>query len=166
MHKYGKSLILEDVTAGKVLWKVEPRVAADGEIESISVGSFWKKGGIPLRADHVYRLTVNYDNSTGELIPDGGMGALGGVFIPEPGEDWPEVAKEDSQYLADLRYQRAGGTGMGDEMQAAAGATDASAEAAPGERAGDSDDRAGDEHAGTASTGAPAMRSAGAEHHP
>jgi hypothetical protein len=109
MHQYGKSLALEDVTDEKVLWRVEPRTDAQGNIQSIPIGSFWKKGGVPMRSDHVYRLTVTYDNPTGEPIEKGGMGTLGGVFIPDPGERWPEVAKEDPQYLADLKYTRGGG---------------------------------------------------------
>jgi hypothetical protein len=113
MHQYGKGLVLQDVTGGKVLWKVEPKVDAEGNIESIPIGSFWKKGGLPMRSDHVYRLSVMYDNPTGETIERGGMGTLGGVFIPEPGEAWPAVAKEDPQYVADLRYTRGGGTGQG-----------------------------------------------------
>ena len=66
MHQYGKSLVLEDVTDGKVLWRVEPKTDAEGNIESVPLGSFWKKGGVPMRSDHVYRLTVTYDNPTGQ----------------------------------------------------------------------------------------------------
>ncbi len=116
MHQYGKSLVLEDVTQGKVLWKVEPETDAKGNIESIPLGSFWKKGGVPMRSDHVYRLTVTYDNPTGQAIERGGMGTLGGVFIPDPGEHWPAVAKQDAQYVADLEYTRGGGAAMAPKM--------------------------------------------------
>jgi hypothetical protein len=103
-------LRLEDATEGKVLWEVAPVIDSTGQIEEIPIGSFWKKGGIPLRPDREYRLTATYDNPTGETLPDGGMGTLGGVFIPEPGETWPELDTANPDYLADLVHQR-GGTG-------------------------------------------------------
>ena len=106
MHQYAASLRLEDATDGKVLWEVVPVTDSERRIESVPMGSFWKKGGLPLRSDDVYRLTVTYDNPTGAVIPDGGMGTLGGVFIPEPGELWPEVDKEHPDYLADLAHTR------------------------------------------------------------
>lgn len=106
MHDHGKSLRLEDVTEGKVLWETAPVTGASGRILSIPGGSFWKKGGIPLLEDHTYRLTVTYDNPTGRLLPDGGMGTLGGIFIPEPGEVWPEAEKDHPDYLADLQHTR------------------------------------------------------------
>lgn len=109
MHQYGRSLLLEDVTDGAKLWKVEPVTDAEGRILEIPVGQLWKKGGVPLRPDHVYRLTVTYDNPTGAPIPDGGMGTMGGFFIPEPGETLPPVDKSDPLYAADLRHQRGEG---------------------------------------------------------
>lgn len=114
MHRHGRTLRLEDVTAGKVLWEVEPEIDAEGGILDIPIGSFWKKGGLPIRSDHVYRLTVTYDNPTGATIPDGGMGTLGGVFIPDPGEKWPDVDPAHRDYLADLRHTR----GLDEDMVA------------------------------------------------
>jgi hypothetical protein len=110
LHRYAVGLRLEDATEGKVLWEVAPVIDSTGQIEEIPIGSFWKKGGIPLRPDREYRLTATYDNPTGETLPDGGMGTLGGVFIPEPGETWPELDTANPDYLADLVHQR-GGTG-------------------------------------------------------
>ncbi|HEY7462244.1 MAG TPA: hypothetical protein VIC59_10265 [Gemmatimonadota bacterium] len=150
MHQYGKGLVLEDLTDPKVLWKVEPKIDAQGNIQSIPIGSFWKKGGVPMRADHVYRLTVIYDNPTGATIPSGGMGTLGGVFIPEPGETWPDVARQDPQYVADLAYTRGGGTAMGAEMDASSGAAaGGAADAASGEQA-HGEHAHGEQAAGTA----------------
>lgn len=106
MHQHGTSLRLEDVTAGKTLWEVAPVTDAEGRIVDIPVGEFWKKGGVRLRAGSVYRLTVAYENPSGSPIPDGGMGTLGGFFIPEPGEAWPDVEKADPLYVADMRHQR------------------------------------------------------------
>jgi len=127
MHQYAKSLTLEDVTEGKLLWETSPVVDSEGRILSVPIGSFWKRGGIPLRSDHVYRLTVTYENPTGALLPDGGMGTLGGVFIPEPGERWPAVDEQHPDFLADLQHTR----GMGADASQEA-ALDVEPEASPG----------------------------------
>ncbi|MFN2431988.1 MAG: hypothetical protein ABR599_04080 [Gemmatimonadota bacterium] len=143
MHQYGRSLRLEDVTTGGLLWKVEPLTDEEGRILSIPPGEFWKKGGLPLRSDHVYRLTVSYDNPTDEVIPGGGMGTLGGFFLPEPGESWPPVVKDDPLYLADLRHTRGEGVFDGvpaDQLQPSghddhAGGPGSGGAAPPSERA-------------------------------
>jgi len=71
--------------------------------------------GIPLHPDHVYRLTAEYDNPTGKVLKDGGMGAFGGVVIPASDDDWPEVARQDSAYLHDVRVTT--GPDAGYQMQ-------------------------------------------------
>jgi hypothetical protein len=113
LHEHAVSLRLEDATGGEVLWEVVPVTDSTGGIEEIPIGSFWKKGGIPLRPDREYRLVATYDNPTGETLPEGGMGTLGGVFIPEPGETWPAVDPTHPDYLADLVHQRGDTGAMG-----------------------------------------------------
>jgi hypothetical protein len=113
LHEHAVGLRLEDATRGEVLWEVAPVTDSTGRIEDIPIGSFWKKGGIPLRPDREYRLVATYDNPTGETLPEGGMGTLGGVFIPEPGETWPAVDPTHPDYLADLVHQRGDTGSMG-----------------------------------------------------
>jgi hypothetical protein len=62
----------------------------------------WGLPGLPLRADHVYRLTAVYDNPTGQTIPGGGMGAVGGVIVPHPGTEWPGVDPRAPELRADI----------------------------------------------------------------
>jgi hypothetical protein len=64
---------------------------------------FVRRLGVPLDPTHVYRLTAVYDNPTGRVIPDGGMGALGGVMVPSKLAKWPSVARGNPEYLLDLR---------------------------------------------------------------
>jgi len=64
---------------------------------------------VQLTPDHVYRLTAEYNNPTGKVLEDGGMGALGGIVLPQSGKAWPAVARGDSVYLHDVRVQ--GGPG-------------------------------------------------------
>jgi hypothetical protein len=114
LHRYAVALRFEDVTAGRVLWEVAPRLDARGEVVGVPTKSFLWRLGLPLRADHVYRLSAVYDNPTGRLIPDGGMGALGGVVVPARGAAWPRVARTHPEYVRDLQVTyRTGGPAAG-----------------------------------------------------
>lgn len=103
VHKYGSLLRLEDRTAGTVLWEVKPDTDAHGEVVAIPISKFVTHFGLRIRPDHVYRLTAVYDNPTGAMIVDGGMGALGGVFLPERGAAWPRVNRESAEFRVDYR---------------------------------------------------------------
>jgi hypothetical protein len=105
VHRYGRELRLEDVTAGRVLWRARPDTTPDGEVLAIPVARFLHRLGIAMRADHEYRFTVVYDNPTGATIADGGMGALGGVFLPARGARWPAVNPASAEYRLDVALQ-------------------------------------------------------------
>lgn len=100
VHKYATLFRFEDRTANRVLWETKPDTSADGEPKQIPIKRFLLTLGLGIRPDHVYRLTVVYDNPTGKVIADGGMGALGGVFWPEEG--WPGIDKGDKDYKLDV----------------------------------------------------------------
>jgi hypothetical protein len=103
MHKYGTLLRLEDRTTGHVLWEGKPVVDSAGDVTSIPIKRFVATFGVGVRASHVYRLTVVYDNPTDAPIVDGGMGALGGVFKPDEAGDWPAVDRSNPDYVLDWR---------------------------------------------------------------
>jgi hypothetical protein len=103
VHKHAEVLRFEDVTVGSTIWEGRPVVDSVGRVVEVPVGHLWKRGGVRVRADHVYRLTAVYDNPTGDTIPAGGMGALGGIFVPGWGEAWPALDPTDPLYVADLR---------------------------------------------------------------
>lgn len=103
VHKYGVSLRLEDRTSNRVLWEVRPDTDATGEIASIPFKTFLWSLGVSIRPDHVYRLVAVYENPTGAPIPDGGMGALGGVIWPSGSAPWPSVNRGNSEYQDDVR---------------------------------------------------------------
>ena len=103
MHKYGTALRFEDVTANKVLWEAKPIVDKTGEPVDMPVKTFWWRLGIPVHTNHVYRVTAVYDNPTGRAIPLGGMGALGGVFMPSNVDSWPKVDRTAPDYVLDLK---------------------------------------------------------------
>jgi hypothetical protein len=60
--------------------------------------------GAPVRTNHVYRVSVEYDNPTDQVIPQGGMGVIGGLMVPENPDAWPVADVTDTLYLADLRH--------------------------------------------------------------
>ena len=103
LHKYGVELRLEDMTAKKVIWSGKPAFDSAGNVVGMPLKKFVRRLGVPLDSSHVYRLTAVYDNPTGRVIPDGGMGALGGVMVPSKLTKWPSVARGNPEYLRDLR---------------------------------------------------------------
>jgi hypothetical protein len=115
VHKYATRLTLRDVTAGKVLYEIEPEIGPDGEIEEVPVHRYRGRGiGLLIYPDHVYRVTVEYDNPTGETIADGGMGSIAGAMIPLG--EWPIADPTDPLFIADyedvLTSLQHGGSGM------------------------------------------------------
>lgn len=115
MHDYGVSLELKDVTAGQVLWRGTPVTDGSGRVLVFPLARFynWHRIGIHIVPQHRYRLTVVYENPTGQLIPDGGMGAVAGLLVPDRGAVWPAVDMTDSLYQEDLSATiRAGATDM------------------------------------------------------
>ena len=100
LHRYGVSLRLEDVGSRRVLWEVEADRLPDGTVVGIPQDEFIWSRGPKLRAERTYRVTATYDNPTGHSIPDGGMGTLGGVIVPD--EPWPTVDRKSAEYVWEL----------------------------------------------------------------
>jgi hypothetical protein len=111
LHKYGVALKLEDVTEGKVLFESAPELDENGNVIGMPKKFYVWRLGIPLRADHTYRLTAIYDNPTGETLVGGGMGALGGVLVPDGAQPWPSVNRAHPEYLLDLKTMHEGSHG-------------------------------------------------------
>lgn len=107
LHDYGVRLTLEDRTTGEVLYDVEPVTDSTGHVRRVPLRLHLQE---PLRlvSGHTYRITAYYRNPTGATISDGGMGTIGGVFIPAAGERWPTLDRTDPLYLADLHGLEAG----------------------------------------------------------
>jgi len=109
MHELGTRIELTEVETGRLLWSAEPELGPDGMVESVPIGKLWGlfKVGAPVGPNHTYRVTVYYDNTTGANIDAGGMGVVGGLFVPQRGFDWPLADKTDSLYVQDaIHYMR------------------------------------------------------------
>ncbi len=119
LHDYATALRLEDVTEGKVLWEAEPEYNAEGRLTGVSEDLMLLTGGIKVSPDHVYRISVEYENPMAHPTPDGGMGEIGGVIWAAKDVVWPEFRRGDPIYVADLintleAPEKAGGHGHGD----------------------------------------------------
>ena len=119
VHEHATRISLTDVTTGEVLWETGPRTDAEGQVTSVPVGRLyrWNRIGAPISTDHVYRVTVEYDNPTGKVLPEGGMGVIGGLFAPDDSKQWPAAVSSDSLYVQDmghyLRHWRGHATSAG-----------------------------------------------------
>jgi hypothetical protein len=106
MHEYGKTIEFWDVTTGKRLWHGEPAPAPPGEPSAVPLGRLYGLTGIGLRVTptHRYRVRVIYDNPTDHTMLNGGMGVVGGLFMPDRNATWPATNQADSLYQQDLRH--------------------------------------------------------------
>src|SRR6266481_4016170 len=106
MHAYGRTIEFWDVTTGKLLWHGEPGPARPGEPSAVPVAKLYSlKGlGMPITPSHRYRVRVIYENPTDQTIRDGGMGVVGGLFMPDRKATWPATDPNDSLYQKDLRH--------------------------------------------------------------
>ena len=106
MHQYGRSIEFWDATTGMRLWHGEPAPAPPGEPSAVPIAKLYSVTGLGLRITptHRYRVRVTYDNPTGHVIPNGGMGVVGGLFMPDRTAAWPPTTTSDSLYQQDLRH--------------------------------------------------------------
>ena len=106
MHEYGRTIEFWDATTGKLLWHGEPALAPPGEPSAVPVAKLYSLSGIGMRITptHRYRVRVIYENPTGHTISNGGMGVVGGLFMPDRKAVWPATNQADSLYQQDLRH--------------------------------------------------------------
>ena len=104
MHEFATRIYLEDVTEGEVVWTGMPIYSEEGRLESTTRGEFYGTYGVVVKPDHVYRVTVEYENPTGETIPEGGMGVIAGLIIPADPEFDFSANDSDSLYVVDREH--------------------------------------------------------------
>jgi hypothetical protein len=106
VHERALRIGLVDVTANDTIWQTSPVTDSTGRVTRVPIGRLyrWHRLGATVEAEHRYRVIVEYDNPTGAVIPQGGMGVVGGLFAPEDPDLWPASDPTDSLYLVDLRH--------------------------------------------------------------
>jgi hypothetical protein len=97
LHRWGVALVLQSLPDEQIIWEARSTLASDGTILDIPRERFFWTPGPKFLAGRKYRLTAIYDNPTGEIIAQGGMGTIGGVVVPE--ERWPDVDRTSEVYL-------------------------------------------------------------------
>ena len=106
MHEMGTKIELSEVETGKVIWAAQPVLDESKNVVGVPVAKLygWFRLGVPIRPDRKYRVTVYYDNPTGQVVEAGGMGVIGGLFLPDRGATWPVADKSNSLYLLDAEH--------------------------------------------------------------
>ncbi len=116
LHRYGTSVRIEDAETGEVLWETQARRASDGTVLEVPNDVLVWNGAFDLVAGHPYRVVAAYDNPTGQTIPEGGMGTVGGVIRPHG--EWPAVDRGDVTYRWDFARMLGAAAGYGNAPQA------------------------------------------------
>lgn len=130
-HDLATHITLENVTTGETLWTGYPLLGEAGEVVGVTIGHAWRKLGIKVSRENVYRVTVFYDNDTGAILPEGGMGVVGGVFMPGASGAWPRVNTSNELYELDRRHFMREVRGTLDVITDGGGIVTADAAAAP-----------------------------------
>lgn len=108
LHDYGVSLRLVELPEGREIAFVQAYRGSTGRIHGVSRQLFGVSGrGRPIRAGRRYRLTVTYENPTGDTIPDGAMGELGLGFAPDDPSAWPAFTASSDGIARELAAFRA-----------------------------------------------------------
>jgi hypothetical protein len=104
VHEHATSLTVSDATSGKVLWEGRPSMDSAGKVASMPVTYFVSQLGLRLDPSHTYRVRVVYENPTGDTLRGGGMGVVGGLFLPALNARWPGADTGDSLYVKDRQH--------------------------------------------------------------
>jgi hypothetical protein len=104
LHEHATHITFEDVTADEMLWTGYPVVGDNNSLEGVTIGDFYWKFGLEIVPEHAYRVTVYYDNQTGDTLPEGGMGVIAGAFLPSDGAEWPTADNSDPLYVTDRSH--------------------------------------------------------------
>lgn len=107
LHEYGVELELMDVTTRTRLWQGLPSYDDAGKLTHVTVEVFDEESAIVLDPTHTYRIVARYRNPTPNTLYSGGMGVLGGVFLPDEAARWPAADPSDRLYRLDrMHYMR------------------------------------------------------------
>lgn len=104
LHDYGVQLRLEDVEAGEVLARLSAARTDDGRVTGVSRTHFlFKRNGLRLQANHVYRIVGVYNNPTCATIT-GAMAGMVGLFTPDDMRRWPAIDPTNAAFQKDYAW--------------------------------------------------------------
>jgi hypothetical protein len=107
LHDLGVELRLEEVATGRVMTRLEPEVDESGHVTAVEQKVYRRffnllDARLRLEAGVRYRVVGVYDNPTAEIVSDGGMAHIVGLFVPDDLDEWPTVDRTDTDYLVDV----------------------------------------------------------------
>jgi hypothetical protein len=107
LHDYGVELRIEEVVSGRTVTRIEAERTEDGHVTAVEQRVYRRlfkllDDRVPLEAGVRYRVVGVYDNPTGEVIKDGGMAHIVGLFVPDDLDDWPEMNATTESYQVDV----------------------------------------------------------------
>ncbi|MDX2193996.1 MAG: hypothetical protein NW201_11615 [Gemmatimonadales bacterium] len=103
LHDYGSAVRLEDAETGKVLTQIRAKRLKDGRVTGLDRKLFGVSGeGLVLKAGRRYRVVGEYDNPTGQLLRNGAMAHMVGIFVPDDISKWPTIDPNDVDFQRDL----------------------------------------------------------------
>lgn len=108
MHDYGQFLELVDLESGKTILHLDAKKDSTGQIHGVErtmPGIYGR--GIHLQANRRYRVSATYDNTTGQTLIRGAMGAIGVAFVPDDLALWPQVVASDTAWQRDVGWMEA-----------------------------------------------------------
>src|SRR2546430_12478450 len=87
LHDDGRLIEFMDATTGQVIYRTTPVRDSAGHLVQVPVRRLynWTRLGVHVVPTHRYRVTAYYDNPTDRVVPRGGMGVVGGLFVPDRG---------------------------------------------------------------------------------
>lgn len=116
VHENAESIKLVDLTENEVIWEGFPIEDEAGNLVGVTLGRLYRTFGAKIHPDHVYRVMVTYNNPTADTLVAGGMGVVGGVFMPSGAGMWPRADTVDPLYALDRRHYMRDVRGTYDEI--------------------------------------------------
>ena len=115
LHDYGVMARLEDAVTGKELARITSTRDAEGKVTKVSRSLPGVRGvGVRMKANHPYRVVAVYDNPTDEVLKNGAMASIVGLFAPDNLRLWPTIEIENPIFQVDLASLEMRGSGSED----------------------------------------------------
>ncbi len=118
LHPHAVNITFSDVETGEVIYEGLPIPGEGEELGGVTIGKLYLRGGEFISPEKTYRVSVTYDNPFPDSLPEGGMGVVGGIFMPTGGYPWPTADVSDELYQLDRNHYLRALQGKMDEIMA------------------------------------------------
>jgi hypothetical protein len=105
MHDFGERLILVRAGTSDTLYNAVPRTDSTGAVLGMPLAPMFGRA-VRVAAGERFVMTVRYNNTTGRMLEQAGMGTLAVVFVPDDLAAWPSLDRSAPGVVADLAALR------------------------------------------------------------